>query len=278
MRSVLFSNPFEIRLNTGEDCARFTLATMSYKPFHRIGIAFVIIASVFTVLQRMAQRDNVRRNCTGIVRARIGKRYPVISRQRMPQTRRTTTHRTTMIEVIKRPLPLGIRESIGQFSLTRVALMVVDQFLVWILLTPEMYAVKHLCPKRSIVYVFVLLLGKHALTICGISGLALCAYIFALINTLLPFFVANFLLVSGVVCCAFILATFFASFMQTINATAVLVERTEWQFAAAMRTAFHAVISLLALLEKCGKAVRLAVQTVHEAVLSHLSIIPQGMA
>lgn len=125
---VSFSYLIEVFLNALGDLLGFTWAVSGNKPFHRIAVALLIIASVVVV----AQRNNV---VWGIATT-FSYWYPVILCKGMPQTSRSTANSTTIAKVFEATLPVLDSKVGSKFPFNRSAAMGVSLALVFVSYLP----------------------------------------------------------------------------------------------------------------------------------------------
>lgn len=108
--SLLQFDPFKVILDMLQDYFGFPCSVARSKPFDRIAALFGVITAVFSV----TKRNNVGRNSSRTTR--IAQRNPVVLSKSVPQTNRTFTNRTTIVEIVQRFQPMFVGEIGGQIE------------------------------------------------------------------------------------------------------------------------------------------------------------------
>lgn len=107
------SNYLEISFNSLANTHSLATAILFQEPFIRIMIGFGIVAAIRT----LAQGNDILRGCTRVIGRWISQRYPMIHRQFVPKSLRTTTNGAAIVPILQGERPIGVSKRVWQVSL-----------------------------------------------------------------------------------------------------------------------------------------------------------------
>jgi len=261
-------------LNFSQDCPALFITKLLEQPCLRIARVLALIAATYPA----AEGHDIGWDTSRAILAR--NRYPVIGVGLMKEAiERAFAHGAAMAEVVKRKLPIGFRKVVRQIPFKRIAILgesSIPSKIVQAIDSPPDF-------RCGLLF----LLARTFAVLVFVAKVVTLDYCFAALRKGFPVLALSLKgLLSPVAFVAFADSGIVAGFAMPIKSiggafVSVKVFASARQFPTAATAVFqrgiHGVLSpYWPYVSRCGKAVRLAFRTVHEAVLSHLPIISRA--
>lgn len=131
------ANVGKVPLNTLHNPIGLPYAKFALRPFEGIFMALGAVTAVNTV----AQGDHIRRDRTRA--GGIGKWYPVVRHEFVPQARRSAADSAATLEVGQSPKPIVERKSVRKVPLARLPALITYALDFWIALPRALYLREH---------------------------------------------------------------------------------------------------------------------------------------